>query len=400
MSEAPSSRQVQAIFGRRPIVPDPEHEKAMTARPIAIPLVDLRAQIAPLRADLDAAIASIVDDAAFILGPGVARFEAAFAAYVGTRHCVGVQSGTAALQLALLALGVGPGDEVITVPLSFIATAEAISLTGARPVFVDVEPDTLTLDASRLGAALTARTRAVVPVHLFGQAADLPAIQAIAERHGVPILEDACQAHGATCGPRRLGSVGAAGCFSFYPGKNLGAFGEAGAVTTDDGAIAERVRRLRDHGSPARYVHERIGFNYRMEGLQGAVLAVKLPHLDGWNARRRAVAARYDTRLAGVGDLVLPVAHPRGTPVFHLYAVRTSRRDVVLARFAERSIARAIHYPTPIHLQPAYAHLGHGPGAFPVAEEAARRLLSLPLFPELTPEQQDVVVEAIGAAFR
>jgi len=365
-----------------------------------IPLVDLKANIAPLRAELDAAMRQVVDDTAFILGPAVERFEKAFAAYIGVKHCVGVQSGTAALQLAFLARGIGPGDEVITVPSSFFATAEAISLTGARPVFVDVEPDTLNLDVSQLERAITPKTRAIVPVHLFGQSADLAPILEIATRHGLPVFEDACQAHGASYGEKRCGSLGLAGAFSFYPGKNLGAFGEGGAITTDDDELAMKCRRLRDHGSPEKYRHTLVGFNYRLEGLQGAVLSVKLPHLDRWNDARRRLAQRYDEKLKGVGDLQLPTVRAYGRPVFHLYAVQSAARDRVFASFEKAGVARAIHYPIPIHLQEAYAGLGHGRGSFPVSEKAAERLLSLPLFPELTDAQQDVVIDAVRSAFK
>jgi dTDP-4-amino-4,6-dideoxygalactose transaminase len=363
-----------------------------------IPLVDLKAQIAPLRAELDAALRQVVDETAFILGPAVERFERAFAEYVGVKHCIGVQSGTAALQLALLARGIGPGDEVITSPASFFATAEAISLTGATPAFVDVEPDTLNLDADKLEAAIGPRTRAIVPVHLFGQAADLERIFAIARKHNLPVLEDACQAHGASYAGKRLGSLGFAGAFSFYPGKNLGAFGEAGAVTTSDDELASRIRRLRDHGSPEKYKHTVVGFNYRMEGIQGAVLGVKLAHLDRWNAQRRALAKRYGEKLSGLKGLTLPVERSYGIPSWHLYAARSPARDAIFRRFEKDGIARAIHYPVPIHLQEAYAGLELARGSFPVAERAADELLSLPLYPELTEAQQDRVIEAVRAA--
>jgi dTDP-4-amino-4,6-dideoxygalactose transaminase len=365
-----------------------------------IPLVDLRAQVASIRDEVDAAMRAVVDETAFILGPAVEKFEQEFARYIGVAHCVGVQSGTAALQLAMLALGIGPGDEVIVPPSSFFATAEAVSLTGARPVFVDVEPDTLNLDPARLEAALGPRTRAVIPVHLYGQSADLAPILALARARGVAVIEDACQAHGATYGEKRVGGLGAAGAFSFYPGKNLGAFGEGGAITTNDGELAARTRQLRDHGSPEKYRHVRVGFNYRLEGLQGAVLSVKLKRLDAWNDARRRLAARYSAALAGVGDLVLPVARDYGRPVYHLYSVRSRARERIFKSFADRGIARAIHYPIPIHLQEAYAGLGHAKGSFPITEEAAALSLSLPLYPELLPEQQDQVIDAVAAAFR
>jgi dTDP-4-amino-4,6-dideoxygalactose transaminase len=368
-----------------------------------IPLVDLKAQVATLRAELDAAMRGVVDETAFILGPAVEKFEKAFARYIGVKHCVCVNSGTAALQLALMAAGVGRGDEVLTSPASFFASAEAISLAGATPLFCDVEPDTLNLDPARIAAALTPRTRAIVPVHLYGQAADMKPILELARARNLVVIEDACQAHGASyrlgSDERRCGALGLAGAFSFYPGKNLGAFGEGGAVTTDDDALAQRVRLLRDHGSPEKYRHSVVGYNYRMEGLQGAVLGVKLPHLDRWNAARARLARRYGERLRGVGDLQLPVERDHGRACWHLYAVRTAARDRVFTKFAAANIARAIHYPIPIHLQEAYAGLGHRAGAFPVTEEAAGKLLSLPLYPELTDAQQDQVIDAVQAAF-
>jgi dTDP-4-amino-4,6-dideoxygalactose transaminase len=302
-----------------------------------------------------------------------------------------------------MASGIGPGDDVITSPASFFASAEAISLTGATPRFCDVEPDTLNLDTAKLEAAITPRTKAIVPVHLYGQAADMTPILALAKRRGLLVVEDACQAHGATYrgegGERRCGSLGKAGAFSFYPGKNLGAFGEGGAITTDDDAVAARARLLRDHGSPEKYKHSIVGYNYRMEGLQGAVLGVKLPHLERWNEARRKLARRYVERLAGVGDLQLPVEREHGRAAWHLFVVRSAARERLFEKFAAAQIARAIHYPIPIHLQEAYAGLGHHAGDFPIAEDAARKLLSLPLYPELTEAQQDRVIETVIGAF-
>jgi dTDP-4-amino-4,6-dideoxygalactose transaminase len=364
-----------------------------------IQLIDLKANVATIREEVDRAIAKVIDDTAFILGPAVERFEKTYADYIGVRHAIGLQSGTAALQLALMAAGVGPGHEVITAPSSFFATAEAISLVGARPVFVDVEPDTLNLDASKLEGAIGPKTRAIVPVHLYGQAADMAPISEIAARHNLVVIEDACQAHGATYGDRRLGSLGLAGVFSFYPSKNLGAFGEGGAVTTNDDALAAKIRRLRDHGSPEKHRHTMIGFNYRLEGIQGAVLGVKLPYLDGWNEARRRLAARYDAKLSGLGDLQLPPDKQLGRHVYHLYAVRSVSRARIFDRFAERNIVRASHYPIPIHLQDAYVDLGYRKGSFPVAEAAADQTFSLPLYPELALAQQDQVIEALVAAF-
>jgi dTDP-4-amino-4,6-dideoxygalactose transaminase len=368
-----------------------------------IPLVDLKAQTASLRGELDAAIKGIVDETAFILGPGVEKFERAFAAFIGVKHCVCVNSGTAALQLALMAAGIGSGDEVVTSPASFFASAEAISLTGATPRFCDVEEDTLNLDVARLEAAIGPRTRAIVPVHLYGQAADMQPILALANKRGLLVVEDACQAHGATYrldgSEKRCGSFGKAAAFSFYPGKNLGAFGEGGAITTNDDAVAARARLLRDHGSPEKYKHTIVGYNYRLEGLQGAVLGVKLPHLDRWNDARRRLARRYSEKLARVGDLRLPVEREFGKAAWHLYPVRSQARERIFEKFAAAQVARAIHYPIPIHLQEAYASLGHRAGDFPIAEAAAKQLLSLPLYPELTEAQQDRVIEAVVSAF-
>ncbi len=365
-----------------------------------IPLVDLRAQLATIREEIDLAIKRVLDDAAFVLGPAVVSFERAFADYIGVKHCVGVQSGTAALQLAMLAAGIKSGDEVITAPSSFFATAEAISLCGATPVFVDVEKDTLNLDPALLPRAITSRTRAIVPVHLFGQAADMTPILEVARSKGLIVIEDAAQAHGTTYNDKKAGSMGLAGCFSFYPGKNLGAFGEGGAVTTNDDDLARRITMLRDHGSHEKYKHTMVGFNYRLEGIQGAVLGVKLRHLEKWTAKRRAHTERYHQLLRGVGDIRLPVERPYGRHVYHLYSIRTAAREKVFAQFERAGIARAIHYPIPIHLQEAYAPLGLREGTFPVAETAAREQLSLPLFPELTTAQQDEVVAAVAAAFR
>jgi dTDP-4-amino-4,6-dideoxygalactose transaminase len=296
-----------------------------------IPLVDLKAQLATIRPEIEAAFARVLDDTAFILGPAVDKFERAFAELIGVKHCVCVSSGTAALQLALMAAGIGPGDEVLTAPSSFFASAEAISLAGATPTFCDVSEDTLNLDPARIEAALTSRTKAILPVHLFGQAADMQAIDELARRRNLIVIEDACQAHGATYRldgkERRCGSLGRAGAFSFYPGKNLGAFGEGGALTTDDAALAAKARLLRDHGSPEKYKHTLVGYNYRLDGLQGAVLGVKLPHLLRWNEARRTLAHRYHEKLRGVGDLVLPVERPYGTSAWHLYAVRSAARS-------------------------------------------------------------------------
>jgi dTDP-4-amino-4,6-dideoxygalactose transaminase len=365
-----------------------------------IPLLDLSAQNGPLRSEILAAIGQVIDGNAFAGGPAVAAFEDSFARFCSTRHAVGVGNGTDALWFALLALGVGPGDEVITVAHTFIATAEAISFCGATPVFVDIDEETYTLDPSRLEAAITPRTKAIIPVHLYGQMADMDAIMAIARRHGLPVVEDACQAHGAAHRGRPAGSIGIAGCFSFYPGKNLGAFGEAGAVVTQDAALAGKLRVLRDHGQEKKYYHSVIGWNGRMDGVQGAVLSVKLRSLAGWNEARREHARRYHQHLAGLSGLVLPVTAPDRLHAFHLYVVRVADRDWVLAQLAEAGVHCGIHYPLPVHLQAAYRGLGYGRGSLPVTERCAKECLSLPMYAELTPEQIATVARALGGVLR
>ena len=364
---------------------------------LQVPFLDLRAQHDPLRAELLAAIGEVIDRSAFAGGPMVAKLEEDFAAYCQTRAAVGVGSGTEALWLTLLAQGIGRGDEVITVPNTFMATAEAISWCGATPVFVDVDEQTYTLDPRQLEHAITPRTKAVIPVHLFGQMADMDPIMEIARRHRLMVIEDACQAHGAEYKGRRAGSIGHAGCFSFYPGKNLGAWGEAGAVVTNDRALAEKIRILRDHGQETRYHHTCIGWNARMDGIQAAVLRVKLKGLDRGNAARRAHARRYEELLAGLDDLTLPLAAEYGVPIYHLYVVRVPERDRILQALAGRGIACGIHYPTPIHRQDAYRSLGLGPGSFPIAERCAGEILSLPMFPELTPKQIETVARELKA---
>lgn len=341
------------------------------------------------------AFRQVTEASAFAGGPFVARFEAEFAAFCGSAHALGVGSGTDALWLSLLALGVGPGDEVITVPNSFMATAEAISLCGARPVFVDIDEAAYTMDPTQLEAAITLRTQAVVPVHIFGQTADMDPILAIARRHGTPVVEDACQAHGAEYKGRRAGSLGTAACFSFYPGKNLGALGEAGAVTTDDPELLSKIQVLRDHGQAAKHLHSAIGWNARMDGIQAAMLSVKLRHLTMANAARREHAELYDQLLANEPRVIRPAVAPHCLHAYHIYAVRVPDRDGVLRRMAARGVNCGIHYPVPIHRQRAYAFLGLKPGSFPVAERCAQEFLSLPMYPELRPEQIEFVVETL-----
>jgi dTDP-4-amino-4,6-dideoxygalactose transaminase len=364
-----------------------------------IPFLDLQAQHRALKPELEKAIGGVLDSAQFVLGSEVAEFEREFAAYCGVREAVAVNSGTSALHLALLALGVGPGDEVITTPFTFVATVAAIVYTGATPRFVDVDPEFYTLDPGRLEAAITARTRAIVPVHLYGQPADMDAIAAIARRHAIPILEDAAQAHGAEYNGRRCGSLGDLAAFSFYPGKNLGACGEGGAVVTDNPEHAATMRVLRDWGQTKKYDHRFKGFNYRMDGFQGAVLRVKLRHLERWTEARRSRAALYRRALQG-GPLQPPAERPGCRHVYHVYVVRVRERERLQAELGSRGIHTGIHYPIPVHLQPAHADLGYGPGDFPESERAAAEVLSLPLYPELTDEQVDTVARAIGECAR
>jgi len=359
-----------------------------------IPFVDLKAQYQSIKPEIDAAIARVIDSAAFILGPEVESFESAFAQYVGARFCIGVNSGTAALQLALMACGLGATDEVILPTNTFFATAEAVSTAGARPVFVDSDPASSTIDVSKIEAAINSRTRAIVPVHLYGQPANLDPIFEIARRHELLVIEDAAQAHGAEYKGRRVGALGDAGCFSFYPGKNLGAYGEAGALVTNDEEVAHRARLLRDHGSDQKYKHEIIGYNFRLEAIQAAVLAVKLRHLDSWNDLRRAHAARYH-ELLKESELDLPQEESYARHVYHIYAVQSATRDKLQEQLKSAGVQTGIHYPIPIHLQPAYASLGYRVGDFPQTEKQSQRVLSLPMFAELTEDQIRTVAEAI-----
>lgn len=365
-----------------------------------VPFLDLGAHHEPIRTELEAAIGEVIRGSAFAGGPFVARFEEAFAEYCGAKGAIGVGNGTDALWLSLLALGVGPGHEVITVPSTFMATAEAVSYCGARPIFVDVDLTTYTMDPAQLERAINSRTKAILPVHLFGQSADMDPILEIAARHGIPVVEDACQAHGALYRGRKAGTMGLAGCFSFYPGKNLGAFGEAGAVVTDDPELQRKIQVLRDHGQSRKYQHSVVGWNARMDGIQGAVLSVKLKRLDAANARRRGHAAHYRELLGSVKEVVLPAEAPERTHIYHVYAVRVENRDRVLAAMTDEGISCGIHYPVPVHLQEAYRFLGHGRGSFPIAEHCADTFLSLPMFPELTSDQVRAVAEALAASVR
>jgi len=362
-----------------------------------VPFLDLKAHHEPIRNELNQAIGEVIEAGAFAGGPFVAAFERDFAGYCGTRFAAGLGNGTDALWLSLLALGVGPGDEVITVPSTFMATAEAISFCGARPVFVDIDERTYTMDPVLRERAITPRTRAIIPVHLFGQMADMDPILEIARRHGLPVVEDACQAHGALYKGRKAGSLGVAGCFSFYPGKNLGALGEAGAVVTNDPELDGTIKVLRDHGQARKYHHSRIGWNARMDGIQGAVLRVKLKRLETANSGRRANARIYEELLGASEEVITPYSAPHNGHVYHVYALRVRDRDLVLESLAGKGISCAIHYPVPVHLQEAYRSLGYGEGSFPVAERCAREFLSLPMYPELSQEQIQAVVTELKA---
>ncbi len=367
---------------------------------MTVPFLNLRAAHDPLKAEIMAAIQQVIETSAFAGGSFVAKFDEEFAAYCHTKYSIGLGHGTEALWLPLLALGVGPGDEVITVPSTFMATAEAITYCGAKPVFIDIDESTYTMDPALLEKAITPKTKAIIPVHLFGQVADMDPILEIANRHGIPIVEDACQAHGAEYKGRRAGSIGAAGAFSFYPGKNLGAMGEAGATTTNDAELKAKIETLRDHGQRKKYHHSMIGWNARMDGMQGAILSIKLKHLERGNECRRTNAALYQKLLAGEKNIIVPQEAPGGKHVYHLFAIRTPKRDAVIDALAKLSIHCGIHYPIPVHLQEAYQGLGLGRGSFPVAERCADEFISLPMFPELTADQIETVVRELKIAVR
>ena len=362
-----------------------------------IPAIGLSRQYASIKHELDAAIHSVLDRGIYASGQAVAAFEKEFARYCGVNHCVAVNSGTSALHLAMIAAGVKAGDEVITVPFTFVATAWAISYVGAKPVFVDIDPGTFTMDAEKLSRAIGPKTRAVIPVHLYGQMAQMDPIRGLCADNGVALIEDAAQAHGANYRGRRAGAWGKIGCFSFYPTKNLGAFGEAGALTTDDPEIAERLRRLRDHAQSQKYWHEELGYNYRMDELQGCVLGVKLRHLDDWNNARIEIAISYKAKLRNT-SVSLPCEAPEVRHVWHQFVVRSSERDRLLRELSSAGIETGLHYPVPIHLQPAYRHLGYRRGAFPVSEQVAAECLSLPMFPELREDEIERVCQAIASA--
>jgi dTDP-4-amino-4,6-dideoxygalactose transaminase len=365
----------------------------------SVPYLDLAAQMRPLRKEIDAAIARTLDQCSFCLGPDVAQFEKDFARFCGAAHCVGFNSGTSALHVAMLLLNVGRDDEVITTPMTFVATSWAISYVGAKPVYVDIEDATFNLNPKLVERAITPRTKAVVPVHLYGHPVDLDPLLKVCRQHNLPLVEDACQAHGAKYRGKPVGTFGAISCYSFYPGKNLGAYGEGGALVTNDAAFAARARSLREHGSTQRYYHDEVGFNYRMEGIQGAVLGVKLKHLETWTQERQRVAHRYHELLAST-PLQLPIQAEYAQSAYHLYVVRHPRRDALKKHLEASHVGCALHYPLPLHLQKCYACLGHQEGDFPVTEKAARECLSLPIYPEMTDAQIQRVASVIQDFFR
>ena len=352
-----------------------------------IPLVDLKAQYASIKPEIDRAIQRVLDETDFIGGSAVREFETAFASYCGTRTVVGLANGTDALQLALLACSIGIGDEVITAVNTFIATSEAISATGARPVFVDNDPHTYAIDVRKIEEKITPRTKAIIPVHLYGQPADMDAVNEIAARRGLVVVEDAAQAHGARYKVKTVGNLGRLACFSFYPGKNLGAYGDAGAIATNDEELANKIRKLANHGRLKKYEHEMEGYNSRLDTLQAAILLVKLRHLKEWTEKRQRIASRYTQLLSAAKEIVTPTKNPDATHVFHLYVVRVQQRERIQQVLKDAGISTGIHYPIPLHQQPAYRHLGLPTGSYPVAERYAGELLSLPMYPELTDEQ-------------
>ncbi len=372
----------------------PEHDVR------TVPFFDLRRQLQAIRPEIQRALEGVLDEGTFTNGPAVAEFERRFAAYCGVPHCVALNNGTSALHAALGCCDVGPGDEVITVSMSFIATAWPILYTGATPVFVDVDPERITMDPQALASAITPRTRAIIVVHLYGQMADMDPILAAANAHGIPVIEDCAQAHGAEYKGRRAGSLGRLACFSFYPSKNLGAYGEGGAVVTSDPALAERCARIRNQGQKERYLHTEVGNNFRMNSFQGAILGVKLPHLEAWTTRRGELAREYDRSLAGLAGLHAPAPCPDGRHAYHLYVVRHEGREDLRARLLAAGVETAVHYPIPIHLQPVFERFGYRAGSLPATEAVARTCISLPLYPEMPSADGTRVVAALRAALR
>lgn len=362
---------------------------------MTVPFVDLKAQYRTIAGPIDEAMRRVVTDADFILGRDVGQFESEFAAFCEAEYAIGVDSGTSALELALRAYGIGEGDEVITVAHTFIATVAAISYTGARPVLVDIDPDTFNIDVGKIQPAITARTKAIVPVHLYGQPADLDPILEIARKHNLIVVEDACQAHGARYKQKRVGAIGDAGCFSFYPGKNLGAYGDAGMVVTNDKELADRLKLLRNYGQPQKYRHVMMGYNRRLDSLQAAVLRVKLPYLDQWNESRRRAAGRYNKLLEGAVGLRTPYNAEESSHSYHLYVVQHPERDRLMSYLQDHGVASGLHYPIPVHLQPCYDGLGLGSGSLPVTEAVSSSVISLPMFAEITEEQIAYVCDQV-----
>lgn len=361
---------------------------------MTIPLVDLKAQYNTIKPDIDAAIARVIERTQFIMGSEVRDFEREFADFCRVKHCIGTASGTAAIHLALFVAGIGAGDEVITTTFTFTATAEAICHAGAKPVFVDIDPETYNLDPDAVERAITLRTKAIIPVHLYGLPAEMDALLEMAKRHNLFVLEDAAQAHGAEYRGTRIGNLGHAAIFSFYPGKNLGAYGDAGAIVTNDDQFANHARMLSDHGRTDKYTHTEVGFGYRLDSMQAAILRAKLPHLEAWNETRRAHAARYRELLGGL-DLTLPYEPEHVKAVYHMFAIRVAERDTVAERLKAKGVATGVHYPIPLHIQPAYANLGYKQGDLPISEAVAAQELSLPMYPELTDEQMQTVAGAL-----
>lgn len=372
--------------------------KAQSRNRLSVPLLDLKQQYTAIRQEVQSALAEVFESQKFILGPQLQALETEIAAYLGTRFAIGVGSGTDALFLSLRALGVGPGDEVIVPAFTFFATAECVSLLGATPVFSDIDASSFTLDPVDTARKVTRRTRAIIPVHLYGQAADMEPIVALARQHGLRVVEDNAQAIGATYRGKRTGALADAGCISFYPSKNLGAWGDGGMVVTDSEATAQRIRSLRDHGTSHKYRSEEIGWNSRLDEIQAAVLRVKLRHLDAWNQRRRSHAAAYDGALKTLPSVATPLSGGWGEHVFHQYTIRVPRRDAVQEALAEQGVTTAIYYPIPLHLQPAYASLGYKASSLPQSERACAEVLSLPMYPELSPEQIEHVANALANA--
>jgi dTDP-4-amino-4,6-dideoxygalactose transaminase len=360
-----------------------------------VPFLDLKAQNRVIKPEIDAALQEVIQNTAFASGPFVQKFEDRFAEFCNGKFCVAVNSGTSALHSALLAYGIESGDEVITVPNTFIATTWAITYCGANPVFVDVDPETFLMNPDLIEQAITSKTKAILPVHLYGQPADMNSINEIAQKHGLTVIEDAAQAHASTYRGCRVGGLGNTTCFSFYPGKNLGAYGEGGAIVTSDEKIANHLRLLRDHAQPKKYYHEFVGYNYRMDGFQGAVLNVKLKYIQEWTDKRNEVARKYSEGLREIEGLQIPVVRPDAVSAFHLYVIHSVKRDELMKHLQDCGVAAGLHYPIPIHLQNAYKHLNHSKGDFPIAEMNADQCLSLPMYAEMSDEQIGIVVDSV-----